>query len=165
MLAVGLHPLEHATHFFRRFAVDAVQDQFGVAEDCVERRAQLVAHVGEELRLVLAGCLDLVALVLDLMKQSRVLDGQHRLRREGPHQVDGIGRKCARRAAAHHQHADDFAAVDERRHQSCTKAGAQDDLVQRRLGIVLQIGDLDWVALRYCARQIRIIETAAPLPQ
>ena len=108
MLAVGLHPLQHAAHFFRRFAVDAVEDQFGVAEDGVERRAQLVAHIGEELRLVLARDVELAALVLDLVKQSRVLDRQHRLRGEGLHQVDGIGRKCARRAAAHHQHADDL---------------------------------------------------------
>ena len=46
--------LQHAAHLFRRVAVDIVEDQLGVAENGVERGAQLVAHVGEELRLVLA---------------------------------------------------------------------------------------------------------------
>ena len=36
------------------------------ADDGIERRAQLVAHVGEELRLVLACFRKLAALVLDL---------------------------------------------------------------------------------------------------
>ena len=83
VLAVGLHALQHAAHFCRRLAVDAVEDQLGVAEDGVERRAQLVAHVGEELRLVLARFFDLAALVVDFVEQPRVLDRQHRLRREG----------------------------------------------------------------------------------
>ena len=47
-------------------------DQLGVAEDGVERRAQLVAHVGEELRLVPARLRELPALVLDLIRTARV---------------------------------------------------------------------------------------------
>ena len=58
--------LEHGLRLVRHLAVDAVEDQLGVAEDGVERRAQLVAHVGEELRLVLARDLELPALLLDL---------------------------------------------------------------------------------------------------
>ena len=131
MLAVGLHALEHAAHLLRRLAVDVVEDQLGVAENGVERRAQLVAHIGEELRLVPARHFELPALVLDFAEQPRVLDRQHRLRRERLHQVDGILREGAGRAAAHHQHADDLVAADERRHQARAVAGAQDDLVQR----------------------------------
>ena len=41
----------------------------GEADDGVERRAQLVAHVGEELRLVLARHLELAALFLHLREQ------------------------------------------------------------------------------------------------
>ena len=37
-------------------------EHLAVADDRVERRAQLVAHVGEELRLVLAGDLELATL-------------------------------------------------------------------------------------------------------
>ena len=50
-----------------------------VADDGVERRAQLVAHVGEELRLVLARLLELPALVLDFVEQVDIGDGDHRL--------------------------------------------------------------------------------------
>ena len=50
-----------------------------VADDGVERRAQLVAHVGQELGLVAVGLLELPALVLDLAEEARVLDGQRRL--------------------------------------------------------------------------------------
>ena len=50
--AVGLKAFEYAKHLLGRLAVSAVRHQFGIAEDGVERCAQLVAHVGEELRLV-----------------------------------------------------------------------------------------------------------------
>ncbi len=108
MLAVALHALEHGAHLVRRLAVDVVEDQLGVAEDGVERRAQLVAHVGEELRLVLARDLELPALLVDLAEQARVLDRQHRLRGEGLQQVDGALGELAGRLAAHHQRADDL---------------------------------------------------------
>ena len=49
MLAVGLQAFEHLAHLVRRLAIDVVEDEFGVAEDGVERGAQLVAHVGQEL--------------------------------------------------------------------------------------------------------------------
>ena len=78
-----------------QLAVDAVLHQLGVAEDGVERRAQLVAHVGEELRLVLAGDLELPALLLDLAEQPRVLDRERRLAGEGLHQVDDARRELA----------------------------------------------------------------------
>ena len=45
----------------------------GQADDGVERRAQLVAHAGEELRLVLARLGELAALLLDLAEQPGVL--------------------------------------------------------------------------------------------
>ena len=88
MAAVALDPLEHGLHLLRRRAIDAVDDQLGVAEDGVERRAQLVAHVGEELRLVLARLGELAALVLDFVEQPHVLDRDHRLVGEGGDQLD-----------------------------------------------------------------------------
>src|SRR5262249_46820910 len=88
VLAVGLKPLEYAEHFLGWLAVSAVSHQFGIAEDGVERRAQLMAHIGEELRLVLARNFQLTALVLDFAKQSTVLDIYPRLVSEGCHQVD-----------------------------------------------------------------------------
>src|SRR6266566_8945300 len=44
-----------------------------IGVDSIERRAQLMAHVSKELRLVLAGLFKLPALVLDLMEQTRIL--------------------------------------------------------------------------------------------
>ena len=79
MLAVALDSFEHGLHLLGRLAVNAVLHQFGIAEDGVERRAQLVAHVGEELRLVLARLGELPALVLDFVEQPHVLDRDHRL--------------------------------------------------------------------------------------
>ena len=53
MLAIALNALKHATHFVRGGAVDMIKDELGITENGIERRAQLVAHVGKELRLVL----------------------------------------------------------------------------------------------------------------
>ena len=47
---------------------------FAVTDDSVERRAQLVAHIGEELGFVLACRFELPPLVMDFLEQSRVLD-------------------------------------------------------------------------------------------
>ena len=52
------------------------------AEDRVQRRPQLMGHVGEELGLVAAGGLELPALVRDLAEQAGVLDGERGLRGE-----------------------------------------------------------------------------------
>ena len=72
----------------RAVAVDVVSDQLGVAEDGIKRRAQLVAHVGQKLRLVLARFCKLPALVMDFVEQPHVLDRDHRLVGEGGDQLD-----------------------------------------------------------------------------
>jgi hypothetical protein len=79
VLAVALKPFEYAKHLFRRLTVSAIRHQFRIAQDGIERRAQLMAHVGKELRFVLARLLKLPALVLDFVKQSNILDRYHRL--------------------------------------------------------------------------------------
>ena len=58
--------------------------QLGVAEDGGQRCPELVAHVGDELRLVLTGDLEFAAFLRDLVEQPRVLDGDDSLVREGP---------------------------------------------------------------------------------
>ena len=105
--AVGLDALQRLERLVRQLAVEPVGHHLGEAEDGVHRRAQLVAHVGEELRLVPAGDLELAALLLDLAEQARVLDREHGLRREGLQEVDGRFREQARLLAAHHEGADD----------------------------------------------------------
>jgi hypothetical protein len=48
----------------------------------------------------------------DAFVQPRVMNGHRRLRGERLHQVNGTWRKRARRAASHHQHADDVVAAE-----------------------------------------------------
>ena len=75
--------LQNVCQVFRLFVIDlpehALRQDFREADDGVERRAQLVRHVGEELTLVLARHLELPALVLDLAEQPRVLYRDDRL--------------------------------------------------------------------------------------
>jgi hypothetical protein len=61
---------------------------FAHADDGVERRAQFMAHIGEELRLVLARLGKLPALVLDFIEQAHILDGDHGLVGKGRQQLN-----------------------------------------------------------------------------
>src|SRR6516162_3698767 len=90
MLAVVLDALEHPLRPIRQYPVDAVDQQFGIAEDRIQRGPELVAHIGEELRFVLAGERQLLALVGDLAEEARVLDCQYRLARQSLHQSHGL---------------------------------------------------------------------------
>ena len=108
VLAVGADAREGVHRFLGQRPVEAFLHQLGVAEDGGERGPQLVAHVGDELRLVLAGDLELAALLGDLLEQARVLERDGRLVGEGLHQADdglrrtrpaGVGAERARRAA------------------------------------------------------------------
>src|SRR5262249_12357319 len=87
-LPLASRRFEYAKHLLGWLAVSAVRHQFGVAQDGVERRAQLMAHIGEELRLVLARFFKLAALVLDFVEQSNVLDRDTCLIGEGLDQPD-----------------------------------------------------------------------------
>src|ERR1700730_17861304 len=89
--------LQNVTEVFRLLGVDLTEHPLGQdlreADDGVERRSQLVRHVGKKLALVSARCFELPALVLDLAEKSRILDGQRRLRRESLQQVDHLRRE------------------------------------------------------------------------
>src|SRR5690348_1496195 len=93
MPAVSLKALEDAEHFLGRLAVSAIRHQFGIAEDGVERGAQLMAHIGEELRLVLARFFKLSALVLDFVEQAHVLNRDHGLIGKSLNQLNLLRRK------------------------------------------------------------------------
>ena len=79
------------------------QQHFRKADDRVERRAQLVRHVGEKLRLVPVRRFDLPILVADLAEQPRVVNRQSRLRREGLQQIHHLGFERANLAPPHGQ--------------------------------------------------------------
>src|SRR5215472_8924089 len=106
MSAVGLKTLEDAHHLLRWLAISAVGHQFGITQNSVKRRAQLMAHVSQELRLVLACNLKLPTLVLDFVKQSHVLDCNRRLIGEGRDQFDLLVREWPYFRARQNQDAD-----------------------------------------------------------
>ena len=88
---------------------------------------------------------------LHALEQARILDRHHRLVCKGLQQVDGGICELARRLAPDHQRADDVVGAEQRNDQDATIALAHDDLVDRRDGLVANVGDLDWLALR-CRR-------------
>src|SRR5262249_18660099 len=96
MFAVGLKPFEYAQHFLRRLTVSTIRHQFGIAEDRIKRRAQLVAHICEKMRFMHAPLPKLAALVLDFLEQPYILDGDHRLVGESLNQLDLLRGKWSR---------------------------------------------------------------------
>src|SRR6516164_7271122 len=82
---------------FRAEARRIADHHLGQPDDGIERGAQLMAHAGDELRLVLARHCELTALFLHFREQIGVLDGQHGLCREGLQQIERMLGKLARR--------------------------------------------------------------------
>ena len=78
---------------------------------------------------MLARFRELAALLLDLAEQPRVLDRQHRLRREGLQQLDGVLWELARRLAADHQGAHDLIGGEQGNHQTGAIAQTHDQFV------------------------------------
>src|SRR6266498_4868180 len=76
-----------------------IQQDLGETDDCIERRAQLVRHVGEKLRLMPIRRLDLPALVVDLTEESCILDRDLRLVGQRGKEVDHPIVKPTRRPA------------------------------------------------------------------
>src|SRR5262249_15729622 len=113
MAPVALQALQHYARLLRHLPVDVIENEFGVAEDRIERRAQLVAHVGEELRLVLACLRKLLALLIDLVEQPRVLDRQHRLIGKRFEEVDRALGEFAGLLAPDYKGADDLIAAEQ----------------------------------------------------
>src|SRR5262249_55963258 len=60
--------------FLVQLAEKSLPQHFRETDDGVEGRAEFMRHVGEKLRLVPIGRLDLTALLLDLTEKPRVLD-------------------------------------------------------------------------------------------
>ena len=90
-----------------------LRQNFREPDDGVERGAQLVRHVGEELRLVPARRLKLGALVRDLPEETGVLDGQGRLGGERLQDIHDLGRKLAGRLPIEGQAADDLVLAEQ----------------------------------------------------
>src|SRR3979490_2180946 len=70
----SMNPAQRLLGLFCAEARCVCDHHLGQAKDGVERGAQLVAHICDELRLVLARHFQLAALVLDFVEQPDVLD-------------------------------------------------------------------------------------------
>src|SRR6516165_2981436 len=147
VLAVGLKSFEYAKHLLGRLAVSAVRHQFGIAQDGVERRAQLVAHIGEELRLVLACFGELAALVLDFVEQPHVFDGDGRLVGERGGEVDLPLGERTDDSAVQVEHANRGSVAQERHTEHGAKAGSFLNFNQSVFRIGQNIDDMNWFAL------------------
>src|ERR1700730_12428828 len=123
------------------------------ANDGVERRAQLVAHVGEELRFVLAGLSELATLVLDFLKQPHVLDRNHRLVRESGSEFDLLCRERLHRLPHQNHHAQRNPFADEWNAQHRSKARSFLSLKKSVIWIGKDILNLDRVPLLYGATE------------
>ena len=121
--------------------VDPAQDHLVEPEDRVQRRPELVGHVGEELGLVAAGRLELLALVRDLSEQAGVLDGQRRLRREGLQDVDDLGRELPGRLPVEGQAADDL-ILAQQRHGEERAVAEPDERVADAALVRVRLGDV-----------------------
>ena len=87
MLPVFFHAEQNGTNLVGDFSVYIILDEFVVAEDRVQRLSQLVDDVGEKLRFVTVGNLELLALRFNLLKQAGIVDGQRELLGNGIDQV------------------------------------------------------------------------------
>ena len=114
------HAVERLGVLLQRLRI--LPQHLGDADDGVERRAQLVAHIGEELRLVLACLGELAALVLDFVEQPHVLDRDHRLVGEGRDQLDLLVGERPHVGARQHDHADRHAFSQQRHAEHGAKA-------------------------------------------
>src|SRR5262249_44134087 len=95
MLAVRADAGEGSERFRSLRLVEALLDELGIPENGRKRGSELVAHVGHELVLVLAGDLKIVDSLgklagarLHLFEKARVLNGDDGLVRKGIDKLD-----------------------------------------------------------------------------
>src|SRR5262249_461579 len=117
----AVHALQRLLRLFCAEAPCVFDHHLGQADDGIERRAQLMAHAGDELRLVFARQLELAAFVFDLAEQACVLDSEHRLGCECLQELNGFFAKFARLFATDHEHSDDALCPDHR-HDEASEA-------------------------------------------
>ena len=117
--------------FAGHLAVDTIEKHFCVAENRIKRRAQLVTHVGQELRLMLTGDLELPALVLDLAEQPCILDGEHRLVGESLHDIYGPPRELSLLAPQENKCSEDALRPHERNNQDASDSSSKGRIPER----------------------------------
>ncbi len=91
---------------------------------------------------MLARQCQLLALLGDLAEETRILDRQYRLARQGLHQPHRLGREFAGHAPLQYQRTQNPLGADQWHDQGRAQAGGEARLDQRRLGPLRQIGEL-----------------------
>ena len=150
------HAVERLDVLLQRLRI--LPQHLGDADDGVERRAQLVAHVGEELRLVLTRLGKLPALVLDFVEQPHILDGDSGLVSERGDQLDllvGKGANCT----TYQRNDSDWSSFPQQWNaEHGTIALARSKMLElRRVFIVFaNIGDMNDLRLQQGSRNARV---------
>src|SRR4029077_14230047 len=106
-------------------------EQFGIAQDGVQRRAQLVAHVGDELGFVLTRNRKLSALLIDFTEQLRILHREDRLIGKGLHEIDCTGGKISALATLQHQRAKNVILSEEWNDQDGVEPSRKNEFLER----------------------------------
>src|SRR6516162_5286452 len=145
----AVHALQWLLRLFRPEPLGVRDHHFGQPDDGIERRAQLVAHAGDELRLVLTRLCELATLVLDFVEQPHVLDRDRRLVREGRDQLDLLVGEPLNGAARQDQHAGRSALAQHRHAEDCAHVGEPGSYSQPYLRICFGVHDMNGLALEY----------------
>src|SRR5262245_30056665 len=107
-----------------------------------------MAHVGDGLRLMLTGDLQLAALLGDLVEQARVLKCDHRLVGEGLHQADDRLRELAQSAPLEDERTEGLFPSEQGNDECCTKTSFDGSITQWVAWAIKNIGHLQWPACR-----------------
>src|SRR6266566_4675640 len=164
MPPIALQALQHGPHLVGGLAVNAVEHQFGITEDGIQRRAELVAHVGEEFRFALARDFEFPAFLLDLAEQPCVLDRQHGLIGKGLQQLDRALGKFPWLLAPDHQGADDLTRSQKRNDKNSPIPSADDNVDDWGRRLFGQIRNLYRGALRRRPGNDSLVGADALLP-
>src|SRR5499427_9640277 len=118
-----------------------------------------MAHVGHELRLVLARDLEFTAFLSNLAEQARVLHRNGGLTGEGLDQANDLRREGTRLVAPDDQYAHDLPLVQQRDSKNRSHACAQKDVEQRRRRRVTKVSNLNDLTSRSAFADNNTIET------
>src|SRR5262245_5440744 len=107
-----------------------------------------MAHVGDELRLVLARNLKLAALLRDLLEEAGIFERNRGLVGEGLHEADDGLRELARLTTPQDERAKRLLRTEQWYDKRCAEPCFQNRGPQRFARALTQIRNLQWLSLR-----------------
>src|SRR5262249_18795231 len=126
----AMHALQRLLRLFCAEARRIGNQHVSEPNDGIERRAQLVADAGDELRLVLARLRELSVLVLDFVEQPHILDRDHGLIGKGGGKLDLSLGEWADHPAHQHDNANRNSFAQEGNTEHGTNAYFSRDITQ-----------------------------------